>query len=246
MPTRGCGERKEGGLYLTVPLSPYGKPVEAFLVDPVIPWTGGTLRGPEMFNLPDEQVKHVVLGVGASFYPYCPDYVEETRVMGISKRVSLNIDLSGLVPGESRLLLMHPKAIPEFVYVIPAFGQMIPKGADKNPECPKGKVEAHLCVGDLWPLSVMDPPNQSSDKHSITTYMETGSEVQRHTITTPSTKYVVSLDGQVQRHGDEFSAGIFLKFPYFTFEFVSKSGNVPRKVAEKFEASKFDLSVVPE
>src|SRR5207249_1575411 len=120
MSERGCGTRKEGGLYLVVPMSKDGKPIEYFLVDPAIPWTGGTLRAPQMFRLPDDEVKHVIMGVGETYYPFVCDFIEETRVMGISKRVPLSIDLADLIPGESRLLLMHPNSIPEFPYIIHA------------------------------------------------------------------------------------------------------------------------------
>lgn len=241
MPARGCGDKRvEGGLYLTVPTSPDGKPLEHFMVDPAIPWNGGQLRGPQLFSLPNEEVGHVVLGVGASFYPYACDYLEEVRVMGVSKRVSRNIDLSSLVPSESKLLLIHPRAIPEFNYTIRAYGQKIVKGQENSTGCAKDIATTHLCLSDTYPLSA--DPVFSSDKHQV----KVVPLLSIRTIKTPSASYSVVMEEMELTPPLDYQAGIILRFPFFTFQFVSHSGAIPRKVAEKFESSSFDLEVVPE
>jgi hypothetical protein len=48
--------------------------------------------------------------VGAEFYKYCPDYLEEVRRFGASRRLNPNLDLS-LLSKSSRMILAHPLVI---------------------------------------------------------------------------------------------------------------------------------------
>ncbi|HEU5377248.1 MAG TPA: hypothetical protein VFV38_17600 [Ktedonobacteraceae bacterium] len=48
--------------------------------------------------------------MGAAHYPWVPDYIEETRRLGASRRINPNLDLS-LLTRTSRIILAHPKAI---------------------------------------------------------------------------------------------------------------------------------------
>ncbi len=102
MVTRGCGGRKENGLYATVETSLFGQPIEWFIVDPALPVQQNlNLRAPLMLEdricnkcgtdllnprTPDQICPtcgyshgtfHLVLGIGAKYYPYLSDFVEE-------------------------------------------------------------------------------------------------------------------------------------------------------------------------
>jgi hypothetical protein len=52
----------------------------------------------------------LLIWVGAEFYPYCVDYLEETRRFGASRRLNPNLDLS-LLSKSSRMILAHPLVI---------------------------------------------------------------------------------------------------------------------------------------
>lgn len=110
---RGCGDRREpGGLYAECGLSDHGSPLDSFLLDPVVVL-------PKVFDLPnkprlweDERfgIYHLLLWIGEQYYPYVPDYIEEVRRFGASRRIPTTLDLSLLTPGRSRMILVHPKA----------------------------------------------------------------------------------------------------------------------------------------
>lgn len=223
---RGCGERDENGLYLCVGISPFGKPIEFFLVDPVLPWKGGTLRAPMLIE-DKKGINHVVMWIGETYYPFVPDFVEEAKIMGVSKRVPRTFDLSVLTPGKSRLLLVHPNAIPRFIYRLPV-----------NPKlCPKNSNASHECIGDLWPLSTL---HSVGDFHKVKEVPDGRAEV-----STPSCRYStlkpLSWDGQ----GEEYSSGIIMMFPTFHFEYVNKQGKVPKTVKEHVQKAGFKLEVLP-
>lgn len=142
--SRGCGSRVKGGIYLCTGLSAHGSPLEAFLVDPVVPFDaapGESFRTPILRENPYANgVMDAYVWVGESFYPSLVDYVEETRQKGASRRVSPLLDLSKLTPGKSRMIFIHPKAFTEHLQ-IPANG------------CPKD-IEGHgndvPCIGAQW------------------------------------------------------------------------------------------------
>jgi len=118
--SRGCGDREPGGVYAECGLSPRGRPLEEFLLDPPMPIPPGLdlVNKPQTWQrlLPsgepalDEEglpIFDLLIWVGAEFYPYCPDYLEETRRYGASRRLNPNLDLS-LLSRSSRMILAHP------------------------------------------------------------------------------------------------------------------------------------------
>jgi hypothetical protein len=111
MPDRGCGKRKPGGCYLVTPLSPYGSPLEEFLVDPVHPLENiEPFRSPILVPDPSEEgLFHALVWIGEQFYPSPVDYIEETRRTGASRRVPQGFPFEKLTPGRSRMLMVHPK-----------------------------------------------------------------------------------------------------------------------------------------
>jgi len=122
---RGCGDREPGGVYVESGLSPYGRPLEHFLFDPPLPLPAGVdlVNKPCLWQRVDPETQEPVLDletgrpvydllihIGAEHYEYAPDYVEESRRLGASRRLNANLDLS-LLTRRSHMLLAHPKAI---------------------------------------------------------------------------------------------------------------------------------------
>lgn len=108
---RGCGERTPGGLYAESGLGPNGRPLEDYLIDPPLPLPEGLdlVNKPQIVDDPETGIPHLWLWIGAEWYPYCSDYVEEARHFGASRKLNSNLDLQRLVPG-SRMILAHPYA----------------------------------------------------------------------------------------------------------------------------------------
>jgi hypothetical protein len=147
---RQCGYRKKGGVYLTVPTSENGMPIEFFLLDPPLPVELPVLGiGPRGVHLIEKEgVWHVFDVVGQENYPNVCDLIEEARVWGISRRCEL-LDYSQLT-AESRLVLLHQRAyIRNFTDYPPQFGEQ----ERRDFRCPKNKHSLDtpevMCAG-LW------------------------------------------------------------------------------------------------
>ena len=237
---RGCGFRVEGGLYACVESSPYGMPIEWFLTDPVRPWHGEFSRGPILMQdpRPDHEEYHMVLWIGATHYPFASDFVEEVRVMGVSKRVRANYDFSKLDPELSGLILVHPRAVPEFDYYVEA-------------DCPKKRWFPDLhkdgsdCIGDLWGLS----STYSVDKVHDLMFNDYNTVV---TVHTPSTTYYVPKVYKEDRslmtlsHIKDYFPGSILFFPKFHFEYINKEGMAPEELAQPLIAEGWEFRVMDE
>jgi hypothetical protein len=95
--TRRCGSRVVGGIYLDLPLSKYGEPIESFICDPArivpaeleIPDRGMVLR-----TGPDGSL--MLLDHIGDQYPNVLDFIEEVRAQGLSRRIQENFDFSQL------------------------------------------------------------------------------------------------------------------------------------------------------
>ena len=109
---RGCGTRYPGAAYLALPLSPYGRPVESYLVDPpqVVrkDALGLAAVGTRMIQR-DDGTTHVLDVVGAEHYPTVASFVDEARRLGVSRRIARTASFERLT-SESRLLLLHERA----------------------------------------------------------------------------------------------------------------------------------------
>ena len=120
---RGCGFRSRGDVYSTVSGSPFGKPLEWFLMDPPVPVPMHEERALGLKNvgvsiLPDaEGVHHIWDIVGRESYPNVADFVEEMRYFlsigreAMSRKLPKNLDFSRLEHGRSRHVLLHRHAV---------------------------------------------------------------------------------------------------------------------------------------
>ena len=122
---RGCGERQPGGVYAECGISRYGSPLERFLLDPPLPLPDGVdlVRKPQLWIRTEPvsglvvqdpetgaPISDLLIWVGAEYYAEAPDYIEETRDRGASRRLNPNMDFTRLTR-HSRMLLAHPHAI---------------------------------------------------------------------------------------------------------------------------------------
>lgn len=118
MPVRGCGaSRIAGGVYVVVPHSPLGLPLESFLIDPPRRFTRDELRvmgikATGMSLIPDATATtgwSVADWVGSEFYPNTYDILAEIRAYGLSRRVQSTLNF-GLLGKGSRIYLLHERA----------------------------------------------------------------------------------------------------------------------------------------
>jgi len=161
---RGCGKRVAGGVYFETPLSPYGQPVENFLVCPP---QALAFDAPTQGQLPiwvpdpggDGHTLHLIDWIGRAFYPNVADFVEEVRAMGLSRRVAPSLltatttDPDGqprrvleALDERSRLLCMHARAL---ILNMEDYGY-----GDGWWQCPRER-DDHvrgdvMCVGAYW------------------------------------------------------------------------------------------------
>lgn len=109
---RGCGQRKCGGIYATTKLGVGGMPFDYFIICPPVP-VDKTEMGisPLGIKLVDNGGITTVLDwVGSNNYPNVADFVEETRRMGLSRRVSPKTDFAR-IDANTRWVLIHERAI---------------------------------------------------------------------------------------------------------------------------------------
>lgn len=110
---RLCGKgRTVGGVYVEASATPQGQAIEAYLVDPprqIDPKRYGlAAQGMAMVNLGGTW--HLMDWVGETYYSVS-DFIEEARVMGVSRKVAPNsIDWTKITPA-SQLMLVHSKAV---------------------------------------------------------------------------------------------------------------------------------------
>lgn len=149
---RGCGVRQAGGIYVETKLSEHGRPLEEFLIDyPHVLDTlamGISAQGVHIREV--NGVFHVFDVVGAEHYPNVADFLEETRRMGLSRRVQRNADFDKLTPN-SRIFLAHRRAWIDnaMEYVEHAHDYTCPKRLDTHAPLPlmRAASPARMCLG---------------------------------------------------------------------------------------------------
>lgn len=212
--TRGCGKRVNGGLYVCCSLNPFGKPIEHFLIDPPFLYHHGSFRSPILVE--KDGINHILLWVGAEYYPYVSDFIEETRRFGISKRIPKTFPIEKLTK-KSMMLLVHPKAIIENYKELP-----VPT------YCPKNNLDhfnnEEYCLGHSYQIA---KPNQGDNQRKIgdTVYSVTPCDVKEDLI---------------------FKAGIFGRFPITNFDYITKDGHVDQRISEKIPSISLPINFVEE
>jgi hypothetical protein len=160
---RGCGKRVAGGIYITTEVGREGIPVNAFLFDP--PWV--PVDGKGLVHYPGRVGLHMVENpwedgvvdiwdwIGATYYPYFPDFWEEFCRYGLSRRISISADFD-LLSTDSQIIGFHPMGIlqgTEELYTDLDTEHVYGTGMDL---CPHNKEhdtpENRFCIRYLWQL----------------------------------------------------------------------------------------------
>ncbi len=158
--------RTAGSLYVECGLSLAGEPIEQSLLDPPIriepDQLGLTAQGVTVIT--DEHgVKHIVDVVGASMYSYPGDFIEEARVMGVSRKVPVTTQLDGLTTN-SKLFLVHARACLENVQDL---------GPTSAARCPNGQHQpSEACCAQHWitPTVTLAPNQRVTDTATYTVF----------------------------------------------------------------------------
>jgi len=234
MPNRGCGKRVEGGLYACCDASPWGRPIEDFLVDPAQPIETEPFRAPQFVG------SDLLMWVGEEFYPTVPDFVEEAQVWGVSRRLPDNFPIDKIAHG-CKMFMVHRNAMISYSQYTSLIEKL------PSLECPK-KLEHHehptatnlqRCLGSLWPLASLKggrtwPANTLDDCRMIMRFCG-------------DTQYAVfDLNDVVSPDWPNYEVGIFAAFPITSFQYVSKEHQVPAEIADKANPDEIPLMVVDE
>ena len=212
---RSCGMRVDGGLYACVGISPFGKDIEYFCIDPPKPVDLKPFRAPILMERENEDICDMAVYIGKQYYPFVSDFLEESRMMGISRRIPRTFPVERLTANESKMLFIHERAIPLFKH-------------DTGRDCPRKLKHSFepgdTCVFDLWHLSALE---SVKDKHEVQVIDEDHVSVQ-----TPSIKYGANIPrlpkiNLEQKKTYKYQMGIFAMFWLEHLEFVSKKKKMP-------------------
>lgn len=219
-------------MYLCVESSPFGKPIEYFLLDPCKPVDLKPFRTPIIIE--GDKCNDILVYIGKQFYPFVSDYIEEAKLLGISRRIPRDFPIERLTPYESRMFFVHERAIPLFKYAV-------------QQECPRKlkhkKTVEDSCVFDLWPLSSLE---DFEDKHKVRIVDSWTAEIKIkatdytvHMPTSPS----VNLE---QKKKYPYHIGIFAAFWVGHLEYVNKKKKLPTELRKKIQGTDFDIEVCEE
>ncbi len=108
---RGCGERTPGGVYVEAGLGVEGRPIEDFLIDPPLPVPAGLdlVNKPTLWQDERSGITHLLIWVGAEYYPWPADFIEEAKAHGVSRKLTPFLDFTQL-SDQSQMILAHPRA----------------------------------------------------------------------------------------------------------------------------------------
>ncbi|ASN83208.1 hypothetical protein [Deinococcus ficus] len=141
---RQCGSgRTAGSIYVEAGQPCGGIPVEQFLTD--APWS----VDPDQIHitpmgvtlLEKDGVTHILDWVGSEHYEYPADFIEEARRMGVSRKIPVGTNLSGITP-QSTIMLLHKRGSVRNARAVSAASSML---------CPSGQHKrGEDCAGLHW------------------------------------------------------------------------------------------------
>ena len=109
---RGSGLPEEGSVYLECGTDPSGFHISNFFLDPPEPSNVQKKRGHDVRLRASTGTHHVFDWVRRGNYPTPADLLAEVEAHGALRRTNRSLDFEKL-GSDSRLLLVHPRAIPE-------------------------------------------------------------------------------------------------------------------------------------
>ena len=250
---RACGATRDaGGVYMEVGLSPFGSPLEDFLLDPVVfcdhKKLGLSPRQPLLVKTPAGHYD-VIDWIGEQYYPNPADFLEEVRQLGLSRRLELTNELYRLLTSESRVLIVLPKAyIEPDVLAQATINNM--KMIDYNWEiCPKdqhyGKPSQNIntifeqpCAGWLWQRTDIGTTPILQDRYPENRYVEREM---------PAFKYkaVSSCDAFLDANPEMFKPGFVASFKIGRLAVVfDREGGTHEEKIKKLEGTQLRCDVV--
>lgn len=148
--SRQCGERVAGGIYAECRLVQNGKPLEYFLIDPPKPSEDLHLASLGQTLVQFGEHHHIVDVVGQASYPNVCDFLEESRVRGVSRRLSPKLDFSKLKFG-ARIIFAHDRAFIENWEEYPSFDcpKQLPYH-DRGLLLEEPEIDKRMCAGVWW------------------------------------------------------------------------------------------------
>lgn len=168
---RGCGFRTKGALYAETGLGPHGLPLEDFFIDPptpIDPTTHGISSQGMTFKQDGAGTWHLIDWIGEKYYETAPDFLQEVKALGLSRKMNPKLDLSRLTPA-SRIVLLHPKGYLANAqdYHFPPDGTHFSGCMCEKPEhAPDQLGGVTCCIGTLWD-SVPDGVPEGSDPRLV-------------------------------------------------------------------------------
>jgi len=153
-PVRGCGKRVTGGCYAESNLCSAGVPLDFFFMDTPLPVASNDISSVGVNLVERGGVWHVLDWVGTKHYENVPDYIEELRRFGLSRRLPSNLNFSKLT-AESRIILVHEKAIIRGVKSLRWLKEKSGDGSCQHPSLDKSEQRKHShretsCLYALW------------------------------------------------------------------------------------------------
>lgn len=108
---RGCGSRKEGGLYLCTNSGPDGVPLADFLLCPTVPVTKKWMTEAGIAAIGVHHVPGIGLFdvVGVEHYPYWPCFFQEGRRYGVSRHIAANPGVVKKVAASESVSFIHAR-----------------------------------------------------------------------------------------------------------------------------------------
>lgn len=237
---RGCGKsRVKNGVYACCPFSPDGdgQPVEFFLLDPPQPIDETLVTKIGVTLIERDGITHVLDWVGEKYYVNISDMVEEVRHMGMSRRLELSPEDYAKIGPESRLIMIHKRAIIKNVQ------QYRPKGDEST-------YLKYRCTRD----ALKEDSLVASEHHDGGSVMCSGVwwEDLGNVIVTNGRHGVrqmpsFSYSGQMPPDGVEakYESGLFAAFPISHLEIVKDDdGDVHKEKLEKMSGIGMEVVVV--
>lgn len=163
---RECGDgRQEGHIYAECGFSPGGAKIEQFLLDFPVPVNpkqlGFSAQGVTFIER--NGIWHIVDIIGKQHYEFAADFIEEARVLGISRKIPRTADFSKLGP-RSTLILIHEGGYVRNTKTLQAHTSAV--------ECPcgKGHQSHEACAGWHWHIAKPNLQGLATRKLRRTSY----------------------------------------------------------------------------
>lgn len=222
---RGCGERQKSGIYACSGFSPEGRPIEHFLFCPPHYYGEKFHRAPKLADVGVGTNNGLVTWVGAEFYPFPSDFIEEAKLQGVSKRIPGTWPIDKLTL-PAWLVCVHAKArlmnALSMGMKTPAY---CPRSIHADPS--RHDIMMPICLGRSWELApqtnwrspISGATESETAGHPIRKIGSTRYQVfpPEYQLKSQAIEIVKGREAVVQ---PAYEPGVFAIFPLTHFEYV--------------------------